>query len=90
MLQIFLPEKIYRDHIATSQFNVFVNNMAKTPNGIVDDPFHNRLVVATCSGNASILGVSLWTSQLLLLNSTTLSNIDGISIDEDGNFYIAE
>jgi sugar lactone lactonase YvrE len=86
----FSAKKIYRYDIATSQFNVFVNNMAKTPNGIVYDPFHNRLVVATWGNNASVLGVNMSDSAVTTLVGTTLSNIDGISMDEDGNFYLAE
>ena len=86
----FSAKKIYRYDIATSQFNVFVNNMAKTPNGIVYDPFHNRLVVATWGNNASVLGVNMSDSTVTTLVGTALSNIDGISMDEDGNFYLAE
>ncbi|MBK8658076.1 MAG: T9SS type A sorting domain-containing protein [Bacteroidetes bacterium] len=86
----FSAKKIYRYDIATQQFNVFVNNMAKTPNGIVYDPFHNRLVVATWGANAAVLSVNMSDSSVTTLVGTSLSNIDGISIDEDGNFYLAE
>jgi len=64
--------------------------MAKTPNGIVFDPFHNRLVIATWGTNAPILGLSLSDSTITTLKATTLINIDGITIDEDGNFYAAD
>ncbi len=86
----FSAKKIYRYDIATQQFNVFVNNMAKTPNGIVYDPFHNRLVVATWGSNAAVLGINMSDSSVTTLVGTSLTNIDGVSIDEDGNFYLAE
>ncbi len=87
----FTAKKVVRYNIASQQFNYFVGTaMAKTPNGIVYDPFHNRLVIATWGANASILGLSLTDSAVTTLKATTLSNIDGISIDEDGNFYGAD
>ncbi|MES2621817.1 MAG: T9SS type A sorting domain-containing protein [Bacteroidota bacterium] len=84
------PKKIYRMSIATQQFNTFVTNIPKTPNGIVWDPFHNRLVVATWGTNASLLGVNMSDSTITTIKTTAFTNIDGITIDEDGNFYIAE
>ncbi|MFN8288142.1 MAG: Ig-like domain-containing protein [Chitinophagales bacterium] len=87
----FSAKKIVRYNIASQQFNYFVGTaMAKTPNGIVYDAFHNRLVIATWNPNATILGLNLSDSSITTLKSTTLSQIDGISIDEDGNFYSAD
>jgi len=87
----FSAKKVVRYNIASQQFNYFVGTaMAKTPNGIVFDPFHNRLVIATWGTNAPILGLNLTDSTISTLKSTTLSNIDGITIDEDGNFYAAD
>ena len=87
----FTAKKIVRYNIASQQFNYFVGTaMAKTPNGIVFDPFHNRLAVATWGSNASILGVALTDSVTIVLKTTSLSNFDGISIDGEGNFYAAD
>ncbi len=86
----FTARKVLRYNIATQQFNYFVNSMSKQPNGIVYDPFHNRCVIATWGTNASILGLSLLDSTITILKTTTLSNIDGITIDEDGNFYATD
>lgn len=87
----FSAKKIVRYNIASQQFNYFVGTaMAKQPNGIVYDKFHNRLAIATWGANAPILGLSLADSTITTLKPTTLSNIDGLSIDEDGNFYAAD
>lgn len=84
----FTAKKIVRYNIASQQFNYFVGTaMAKTPNGIVFDPFHNRLVVATWNANASILGVNLSDSTVSTLKATNITSFDGIAVDEDGNFY---
>ena len=86
----FSAKKIVRYNIASQQFNYFVGTvMANQPNGIVFDSFHHRLVVATWGANAPILGLSLTDSTISTLKPTTLTNIDGLTIDEDGNFYAA-
>lgn len=87
----FSAKKVVRYNIATQQFNYFVGTaMAKIPNGIVFDKFHNRLAIASWGTNAPILGLSLSDSTISTLKATSLSNIDGLSIDEDGNFYAAD
>jgi hypothetical protein len=82
------PKKVYRYNIASQQHNVICTS-TNTLNGIVYDKFHNRLVIATWGLNAPILGLSMTDSTITTLKSTTLSNIDGVTIDEDGNFYAA-
>ncbi len=86
----FSAKTIYRMNITTQQVNTFVANTSNTPNGIVFDPFHNRLVVACWGANAPIRAVSLTDSTISTVKPTSFSNIDGITIDQDGNFYIAE
>ena len=86
----FSAKTIYRMSIATQQVNLYVANTTNTPNGIVFDPFHNRLVVASWGSNAPIRAVSLSDSTISTIKTTTFTNIDGITIDQDGNFYIAE
>lgn len=86
----FSAKKIYRYNIASQDFNVFVSATGKTPNGLAYDYFNNRLVVATWGPSASILGVSLTDSSVTTLKSTSLTNIDGISMDGEGNFFTSE
>lgn len=87
----FSAKTIYRMSIATQQVNMYVPNTGTaSPNGIVFDPFHNRLVVASWGANAAIRGVNMNDSTISTIKSTSFTNIDGITIDQDGNFYIAE
>lgn len=87
----FSAKKVFRYNIASQLFNYFVGTaMAKTPNGIVHDPANNQLIMATWGSNAPILGLSLVDSTVTTLKPTTLSNIDGIGIDADGNVYAAD
>ena len=66
-----------------------VPNYGGTPNGIVHDAANDRLVVASWGANAKIKAISLSTNATSTLTTTNLSNIDGIDMDGQGNFYIA-
>ncbi|MFN0201382.1 MAG: T9SS type A sorting domain-containing protein [Bacteroidia bacterium] len=60
------------------------------PNGIVFDKANNRLVVVSWGASAAIKAIDLANNNALsTLTATTLTNIDGIDIDGQGNFYIA-
>jgi hypothetical protein len=86
----FSAKKIFRVNIATQQFTTFVTTAGlsnKTPNGLVFDSTNNRIIVATWGANSTILGINLSDSTVSTLKTTTLSNNDGIAIDEDGNVY---
>ena len=85
----FSAKKIYRINTATSQFNVFVTGLSKSPNGIIYDQPNNRCVFVNWGTNAPIMAVSLADSTVSTLTSTTLGNCDGIAKDEYGNYYVS-
>lgn len=60
-----------------------------SPNGIVYDGENNRLVFVHWGANAKIRAYDLSTEEVSILYTTSLSNIDGIDHDGEGNFYIA-
>ncbi len=70
-------------------YDIIVSNTVTTPNGIVHDEENNRLVFVNWSANAPIKSVDLDTYEVSTLTSTSISNIDGIDIDNEGNFYIS-
>jgi DNA-binding beta-propeller fold protein YncE len=59
------------------------------PNGIVFDEANNRLVFVHWNASAKIRQYDLATLEVSDLYTTSLSNIDGIDHDGEGNFYIA-
>lgn len=61
-----------------------------TPNGIVYDPVGDRLVVVAWGGSAPITAVDKSTGTLTPLITTSLSNIDGVTIDCFGRFITAD
>lgn len=66
-----------------------VANTVFSPNGIVYDPVQDRLVVVAWGANAAITAVDKVTGAMSTLTTTTLTNIDGITIDCQGNFLVA-
>jgi hypothetical protein len=85
----FSTKKIFKANRLTGTFNVFVSNTTKTPNGILYDPFNDRLVYGTWGSNAQVKAVSLVDSTETVLKTTSLSNIDGIVQDGQGRYYIS-
>jgi len=85
----FSAKKIYKVNIADGSSWVFVNATVKTPNGILFDAANNRLVYCTWGSGVQIKAVSLTDSSQTILTTTTLSNDDGIAMDNQGRFYIS-
>lgn len=85
----FTAKKIYRYNTNTGQFNVFVTNLAKSPNGILFDEAANRCVFVNWGSAAPIMAVNLSDSSTTTLANTSLSNCDGLARDGQGNWYVA-
>lgn len=88
----FSSKKVYRFNTLTRQSNIYVNNTATTPNGIVFDAYdgqNSRLLMAGWGSPATIKAISMADSSVSLLLNTPFSNIDGIAKGKDGYFYIA-
>lgn len=84
----FSAKKIYRVDVVNSTFNIMASTI-KTPNGIIYDGVNNRCVFATWGSAAAVQAMSLLDSTITTLKTTTLSNIDGITKDLQGNWYVA-
>lgn len=80
---------IYKINITTQTYSVFVKTELDNPNGIIYDRRNNRLVLCYFRKNAQIDEVSLKDSKLTTIAQTKFDNLDGISMDELGNFYIS-
>ncbi len=85
----FTTKKIYKVNIADGTSSVFVSATVKTPNGILFDAANNRLVYCTWGSGVQIKAVSLVDSSQTILKTTTLSNDDGIAMDNQGRIYIS-
>lgn len=73
----------------TGTFNTLVPSVAQKPNGIVYDPVLDRLWVAFWGSNARIRSYDRNTGAELSSFTTSLGNIDGITLDCAGNILVA-
>ena len=78
--------KIDYSNFAAPVITTFVANTVQTPNGITYDELNDRLVYVTWGSSAKVKGVNITTAAQTDLYTTTLSNIDGIDNDGQGNF----
>lgn len=84
----FTAKRIYRVNTSTQTANIMVSGMAKTPNGIIYDGPGNRCVFVTWGTAAPIQAMALSDSTITTLTNTTLNNLDGITRDASGNWYV--
>ncbi len=82
--------KIFKVDVANNSHTTLVASTGGSPNGIVWDPIGDRLVVVFWGSNAAIKAYDRNTGAATTLESGTgLTNIDGITIDCNGNFLVA-
>lgn len=86
----FSGKKIYSVNIAAQTYATVVANTVSTPNGILFDTQHNRLIFCTWGSSAKLIEVDTMSFSMTTKITTSLSNIDGVVMDGCGNFYISE
>jgi DNA-binding beta-propeller fold protein YncE len=86
----FSGGRIYKVDVANSSHSTLVASTGGSPNGIVWDPVGERLVVVFWGTNAPIRSYDRQTgAATTLLANSGLGNIDGVTIDCNGNFITA-
>lgn len=85
----FSGKKIYKIVIATATSSAIATGLGQSPNGIVYDQANNRCVFANWGSNAPIKAIDLTSFAVTTLITTANNNIDGISRDAAGNYYIS-
>ncbi|MBP7407154.1 MAG: SMP-30/gluconolactonase/LRE family protein [Flavobacteriales bacterium] len=86
----FSGTRIYKVDVANNTHSTLVANTAGTPNGIVWDPIGDRLVVVFWGSNAPIKAYDrISGASTTLVAGSGVSNIDGVTIDCNGNFLTA-
>jgi hypothetical protein len=85
----FTGKKIYRINTSTSSFNVMAQNLVQSPNGMVYDQAHNRIVFVNWGANAPIKALSLSDSTVTTIATTTLGNCDGLAWNGLDTWYVS-
>lgn len=86
----FSAKKIHRVNLADTTFSTVVANTGSTPNGILFDENHARLIFCTWGSSAKLVEVDTVSFALTPKITTTLSNFDGVVQDRCGNFLVSE
>jgi hypothetical protein len=82
--------KIYKWTAATQTVSTFVTmGVSDNPNGLFYDQANNRLLAVFWTNNSPIKAVDLTSGAVTTVTTTTLSNLDGITRDILGNYYIS-
>lgn len=84
----FSAKKIYRVCPSANTYNIMTST-TKTPNGIYYDGANNRCVFVTWGSNAAVQAMAMGDSTVTTLITTTTSNMDGITRDGTGNWYVS-
>ena len=83
--------KIFKVNIASGNVSTFVEaGMGLiTPNGIYFDEPNNRILVVSYRTSSPVQAVSLADSSVSTIAANYLHNMDGLTQDNEGNFYVS-
>jgi len=84
----FSAKKLYRYSIEENS-HYEICSFSKNPNGTYYDSMNDRLLVVCWGNNAPIYEIDLINETYSTIINTGLGNLDGISMDQCGNFYIS-
>lgn len=85
----FNGKDVYRYNITSGTVNMYIENINHTPNGIFYDHLEDRLLMVCWDDNAPIYEINLSDSIPSIITTTSLSNLDGITMDNNGDFYVS-
>ncbi len=81
--------RIYRYNIRTHTLTTFVGSSLNTPNGVLLDHPHNRLLIVSYRTNSPIQAANLTTGAVTTITTTRYSDLDGITRDWRGYIYVS-
>ncbi|MBC8478500.1 SMP-30/gluconolactonase/LRE family protein [bacterium] len=81
--------RIYRISLQDLSYTQFVDNGLASSNGLYYDGQNERLLVVSYRANSPVQAVSLADSSVSTVINTTLDNLDGITADNQGRFYVS-
>lgn len=85
----FSAKKIFKINPSSNSFITIASNLVQSPNGIIFDAANNRCVFANWGSNAPVKAIDLSTNNVTTLFPSPHSNIDGITRDANGNYFIS-
>jgi hypothetical protein len=80
---------IIKVNLSSHAYSIFATSGISFPNGIVFDAENNRLLLCSFRANSPIQAISLEDSSVSIVVNTYISNCDGITQDNEGNYYVS-
>ncbi len=80
---------VYKIDISRQTYALLVRPEQGGPNGIIFDKANNRLIICHFREKAGIDAIPLDDLELSPILKTDINNLDGITLDEQGNFYMS-
>ena len=84
----FSDKKLYRYNVLENT-HYEICSFSKNPNGVYYDNINDRLIVVFWGWNAPICEIDLNNNTYNTIINTGLANLDGIAMDQCGNFYVS-
>jgi sugar lactone lactonase YvrE len=80
---------IYKIRLSDHVYSTFATGGILNPNGIYFDAETNRLLVCSFRFHSPIQAIDLSDSSVTTVTTTSISNCDGITRDNSGNYYVS-
>jgi DNA-binding beta-propeller fold protein YncE len=81
-------DRIYRIRLSDQSSEIAVDGVY-WPNGILFDETRNRILFVSFGVGVAVRAIDPVTASVSTVANTSLTNLDGITADPDGNFYIS-
>jgi hypothetical protein len=79
---------IYRIRIDDQSYSTFATDGILYPNGILYDRLNHRLLLCSFRNHSPIQSISLEDSTVITLTETTITDCDGLTMDDFGFYYV--
>lgn len=81
--------KIFKYNLYADSLSTFISSGIQSPNGMAFDAANNRLLLVSFRANSPIQAIQLPEGVLTTVITTTIGNLDGIGIDDQGAIYFS-
>jgi len=82
--------KVFKVDTTTKQSEEFVSSFPFSyPQDIVFDHIQNRLVLAAWATSYAVVEIDITSAEVTIISDCEATKLDGIAIDNDGNFYLS-
>jgi len=84
-----MDNRIYKIDTRSQNYWIYISSGLTAPNGLFFDRENNRLLICSYVYNSPIQAIDLTDSTLYTVTGTSLDGLDGLTADNDGNYYVS-